>query len=121
MAWASAVKMLDDERSRSLSKAKADKLPAEELVGKIVTGVLHDDPEAPEYQETYAAAARAQAEAAAKARPWRWRVLLWVTRNERRAVLGSWAVGRPGARRRTQCWCGPASCRSRFSRGPHRR
>jgi 2-oxoglutarate ferredoxin oxidoreductase subunit beta len=61
-----AVQMLDDERSRSLSKAKADKLPAEELVGKIITGVLHDDPGAPEYQETYAAAVREQSEAVAQ-------------------------------------------------------
>jgi 2-oxoglutarate ferredoxin oxidoreductase subunit beta len=64
----SAVKMLDDERSRSISKSKAEKLPAEELVGKIVTGLLYHDPEAPEYQETHAAAARAQASAMAKAK-----------------------------------------------------
>jgi 2-oxoglutarate ferredoxin oxidoreductase subunit beta len=63
-----ATQMLDDERSRSLSKSKADKLPAGELVGKIITGVLHDDPEAPEFQETYAAAARLQAEAVAQAK-----------------------------------------------------
>jgi 2-oxoglutarate ferredoxin oxidoreductase subunit beta len=61
-----AVQMLDDERNRSLSKAKADKLPTEELVGKIITGVLHDDPGAPEYQEAYAAAAREQSEAVAQ-------------------------------------------------------
>ncbi len=63
-----AVQMLDDERSRSLAKAKADKLPTEELVGKIITGVLHDDPGAPEYQETYAAAVRGQSEAVAQDR-----------------------------------------------------
>jgi 2-oxoglutarate ferredoxin oxidoreductase subunit beta len=62
-----AVQMLDDERSRSISKSKADKLPAAELTGKIITGVLYDDPEAPEFQETYAAGARAQAEAVADA------------------------------------------------------
>jgi 2-oxoglutarate ferredoxin oxidoreductase subunit beta len=61
-----AVKMLDDERSRSLSKSKADKLPPEELIGKIVTGVMHEDLEAPEFQESYAAAARALAGAAVK-------------------------------------------------------
>jgi 2-oxoglutarate ferredoxin oxidoreductase subunit beta len=64
----SAVRMLEDERSRSIAKSKADKLTAEELVGKLVTGVLHDDPEAPEFQETHAAAARAQADAATGAR-----------------------------------------------------
>jgi 2-oxoglutarate/2-oxoacid ferredoxin oxidoreductase subunit beta len=61
-----AVQMLDDERERSLPKSKADKLAAEELVGKIVTGVFHDDPQAPEFQQVYAATARALAEAAAK-------------------------------------------------------
>jgi 2-oxoglutarate ferredoxin oxidoreductase subunit beta len=61
-----AVKMLDDERDRAITKTKAAKLPAEELAGKIVTGVLHDDPDAPEYQEAYAASARAQAEEAGK-------------------------------------------------------
>jgi 2-oxoglutarate ferredoxin oxidoreductase subunit beta len=63
-----AVAMLDDERSRSLSKTKADKLAAEELVGKIITGVMHDDPTAPEFLETYTAAALMQADAAAKAK-----------------------------------------------------
>jgi 2-oxoglutarate ferredoxin oxidoreductase subunit beta len=63
-----AVAMLDDERSRSLSKTKADKLSAEELVGKIVTGVMYDDPTAPEFLETYTAAARVQADAVAKAK-----------------------------------------------------
>ncbi len=62
-----AVKMLDDERERSVPKVKADKLAPEELEGKIVTGVLYHDPEAPEYQAAYAAAARARAGAAAHA------------------------------------------------------
>jgi 2-oxoglutarate ferredoxin oxidoreductase subunit beta len=57
--------MLDDERSRSISKSKADKLPPEELAGKIVTGVLYEDTGAPEFQEVHAAYARTQVEAAA--------------------------------------------------------
>jgi 2-oxoglutarate ferredoxin oxidoreductase subunit beta len=62
-----AVKMLDDARERSISVTKAAGLSAEELAGKIVTGVLHHDKEAPEFQEVYSSAARAYAEAAAKA------------------------------------------------------
>jgi 2-oxoglutarate ferredoxin oxidoreductase subunit beta len=54
------VDMLDDERARSISKAKAD-----ELKGRIVTGILHEDKSAPEFQQVYAAAVREQAEAAA--------------------------------------------------------
>jgi 2-oxoglutarate ferredoxin oxidoreductase subunit beta len=57
--------MLDDERARSVSKAKAAGLSQQELAGKIVTGVLHEDTSAPEYQRTYAAAAKTQAEEAA--------------------------------------------------------
>jgi 2-oxoglutarate ferredoxin oxidoreductase subunit beta len=57
--------MLDDERIRSVPVAKAAKLSREELAGKIVTGILHQDTEAPEFQQVYAASvARAQAEAA---------------------------------------------------------
>jgi 2-oxoglutarate ferredoxin oxidoreductase subunit beta len=56
-----ALKMLDDERSRSIAKTKADKLACEELAGKIVTGVLHEDTGAPEFQQAYATFARAQA------------------------------------------------------------
>ncbi len=62
----SAVKMLDDERERSIAKSKAAKLPTEELAGKIITGVLHHDPEASEYQETYAAAVSDSVEAGAR-------------------------------------------------------
>ena len=64
----SAVKMLDDARTRSISKTKADKLSTEELVGKIVTGVLHEDPGALEFQTAYGLYAAAQAKAAAEAR-----------------------------------------------------
>ncbi len=64
-----AVKMLDDERARAVTKSKAAKLSAEELVGKIVTGVLHEDPDAPEYQASYVASAKAQAAASAKKKP----------------------------------------------------
>jgi 2-oxoglutarate ferredoxin oxidoreductase subunit beta len=60
--------MLDDERNRSISKAKAAKLPPEELAGRIVTGVLHEDKTAPEFQQAHAASARAHAEAAMRGR-----------------------------------------------------
>jgi 2-oxoglutarate ferredoxin oxidoreductase subunit beta len=61
--------MLDDERARSISKAKAAKLTPRELAGKWVTGVLHEDKDAPEFQQAYAAAARAQAEAIGRHSP----------------------------------------------------
>ncbi len=64
-----SVKMLDDERSRAVTKSKADKLSPTELQGKIVTGVLYEDADAPEYQETYAAYAKAQVAAAGKKKP----------------------------------------------------
>ena len=47
---AGVVAMLDDEKARSVSMTRAAKMPPEELEGKIVTGVLHDDPDAPEFQ-----------------------------------------------------------------------
>jgi 2-oxoglutarate ferredoxin oxidoreductase subunit beta len=62
-ATSKVVEMLEDERTRSIPVAKAAKLPPEELAGKIVTGVLHEDKDAPEFQEAYAASARAQTEA----------------------------------------------------------
>jgi len=58
-----ALAMLDDERARSVSKLKAAKMSPEELAGKLVTGILHEDRTAPEFQRTYAASARAQKEA----------------------------------------------------------
>lgn len=69
---AGAVAMLEDTKARSVTVSRAAKMAAEELEGKIVTGVLHDDPDAPEFQEAYAAiSARAQKAAAAarKGRP----------------------------------------------------
>lgn len=54
--------MLDDTRTRTVTTTKAAKLPVEELAGKIVTGVLHVDTDAPEFQQAYAASARALAE-----------------------------------------------------------
>ncbi|OFV85355.1 MAG: hypothetical protein A2W26_06250 [Acidobacteria bacterium RBG_16_64_8] len=60
------LRMLDDERVRSIAKSKADKLPADELAGKIVTGVLFENTRAPEFREAYAASAQAQAERVAK-------------------------------------------------------
>ena len=62
---AKVVDMLDDELTRSVSKARAAQLSPDELADKIVTGVLHRDTRAPEFQRAYAVlAARAQAEAA---------------------------------------------------------
>jgi 2-oxoglutarate ferredoxin oxidoreductase subunit beta len=57
---AGVVKLLEDERDRSISTAAAAKLAPEELAGKIVTGVLFEDTEAPEFQASYAALVRAQ-------------------------------------------------------------
>jgi 2-oxoglutarate ferredoxin oxidoreductase subunit beta len=57
--------MLDDEKACSVSVDEAARLSSEELAGKIVTGVLHQDPDRPEFQRSYAAVvARAEAEAA---------------------------------------------------------
>ncbi|OFW61196.1 MAG: 2-oxoglutarate ferredoxin oxidoreductase subunit beta [Actinobacteria bacterium RBG_16_64_13] len=61
---ANAPRMLDDERTRSISKAKAAGLSRQELAGKIVTGILHEDTTAPEFLQAYTADARAQAEEA---------------------------------------------------------
>ncbi len=63
--------MLDDAKARSVSITQAAKMSAEELEDKIVTGILHDDPEAPEFQSTYAAisAGAQKAEASRKGRP----------------------------------------------------
>ena len=63
-AQKSPLEMLDNERARSVTEAQAAKLSQEELAGKIVTGVLHLDENAPEFQQVYAASARAQAEKA---------------------------------------------------------
>ncbi|NLO27706.1 MAG: 2-oxoglutarate ferredoxin oxidoreductase subunit beta [Actinobacteria bacterium] len=63
-ALKSPLEMLDNERTRSVTQAQAVKLTQEELAGKIVTGVLHLDEDAPEFQQAYAASARAQAERA---------------------------------------------------------
>jgi 2-oxoglutarate ferredoxin oxidoreductase subunit beta len=62
---ANVVDMLDDERTRSVTVAKAAKLSPEALAGKIVTGIIHENKSAPEFQQVSAAAAREQAEAAA--------------------------------------------------------
>ena len=63
-ATSNVVAMLEDERARSVSVAKATKLNPEELEDKIVTGVLYEDTSTPEFQQAYFASARAQAEAA---------------------------------------------------------
>jgi 2-oxoglutarate ferredoxin oxidoreductase subunit beta len=56
-----ALAMLDDVRARSITKEKADKLPPEELTDRIVTGILHEDVEAPEFGQAYEALVREQA------------------------------------------------------------
>jgi 2-oxoglutarate ferredoxin oxidoreductase subunit beta len=68
---AGAVAMLDDEKARSVSMSRAAKMSPEELKGKIVTGILHEDNEAPEFQASYAAIVKEaqEAEAAPKGRP----------------------------------------------------
>jgi len=50
-----ALDMLDDTKARSVTVSAAAKLSAEELQGKIVTGLLHEDKNAPEFQASYAA------------------------------------------------------------------
>ena len=62
---ANAIDMLEDEKARSIPIAKAAKLAPEELQGKIVTGILHEDASAPEFQQAYTTAAHAHARAAA--------------------------------------------------------
>lgn len=66
---ASVVAMLDDEKARSVPKSKAATMSAEELTDKIVTGILHRDVDAPEFQRIYAEmVARVTSEAAERAR-----------------------------------------------------
>jgi 2-oxoglutarate/2-oxoacid ferredoxin oxidoreductase subunit beta len=68
---AGVVAMLEDTKARSVSVNQAAKLPPEERRSKIVTGILHEDKDAPEFQASYAAiAARAEEqEATGKGRP----------------------------------------------------
>lgn len=64
---AKVVEMLEDQRARSVTKSQAAKLSSEELLNKIVTGVLYRDTNAPEYLDSYAqVVARAQAVTSAK-------------------------------------------------------
>ena len=58
------VKMLEDEKARSVTKLKASKMAPEELAGKFVTGVLYEDASVPEFQRTYAESAHALSRAA---------------------------------------------------------
>ena len=67
---AGVTAMLDDEKARSVSVSGAAKLSPDELQGKIVTGTLHRDDTAPEFQASYAdIVERAQGAAAAAAAP----------------------------------------------------
>jgi 2-oxoglutarate ferredoxin oxidoreductase subunit beta len=64
---AKVTEMLDDERERSIPKTKAAGMAPEDLAGKIVTGVLHEDKLTPEFQRTYAELVdRTQAEEAGR-------------------------------------------------------
>jgi 2-oxoglutarate ferredoxin oxidoreductase subunit beta len=49
-----ALAMLEDQRDRAVRVSEAGRLSPEELEGKIVTGVLHEEKSAPEFQESYA-------------------------------------------------------------------
>jgi 2-oxoglutarate/2-oxoacid ferredoxin oxidoreductase subunit beta len=60
-----AVAMLDEAKARSISVSQAAAMPPEELTGKIVTGVLHQDLGAPEFQAAYAAVVERAKEMAA--------------------------------------------------------
>lgn len=63
------VDMLDEQRARSISKAKAEQMSPDELADKIITGVLHRNAKAPEFQKAYSdMAARVQAEEAVRLR-----------------------------------------------------
>jgi 2-oxoglutarate/2-oxoacid ferredoxin oxidoreductase subunit beta len=67
---AGVVAMLEDAKARSVTVSQAARMPPEALEGRIVTGVLSEDKQAPEFQATYAAlVARAQQAAARKGRP----------------------------------------------------
>ncbi len=50
-----AVEMMRALKESSLTQAAAEKLPPEELQGKIVRGVFHNDQEKPEYTQLYEA------------------------------------------------------------------
>jgi 2-oxoglutarate ferredoxin oxidoreductase subunit beta len=50
-----AVAMLEEQRDLSLPLREAAGLSPEELAGKIVTGLLYQDKQAPEFQASYAA------------------------------------------------------------------
>lgn len=54
---ARVTEMLDDAKARSVSVGAAAKMSREDLVGKIVTGILHEDKDAPEFQARYSAVA----------------------------------------------------------------
>ena len=48
-----AVKMMEWQRDNGILKARADKMPVEELQGKMVIGCFHEDKNVPEYTEEY--------------------------------------------------------------------
>lgn len=64
--------MLDQQRECTVSKARADAMSAEDLNGKIISGVLYRDKKKPEFQRAYAdMSAAVQAEEAKRQRAMR--------------------------------------------------
>ncbi len=67
---AGVTAMLDETKARSVSVSRAAKMPIEELRDRIVTGILHEDRDAPEFQASYAALVeRARAVAGSESGP----------------------------------------------------
>ena len=67
---AGVVAMLDEAKARSVSVSAAAKMSPKDLRDKIVTGVLHEDTDAPEFQASYAAVVeRVQAGVTAETAP----------------------------------------------------
>ncbi len=66
---AGVTAMLDDAKARSVSVTQAAKMSPEDLRGKIVTGILHEDKDAPEFQASYAAIVERAKGTAAEAAP----------------------------------------------------
>ncbi len=63
------VDMLEAQRAAAITKTKAEQLPPGELAGKIVTGILHQDEDMPEFQASYLSmAGSVQVEEAARQR-----------------------------------------------------
>jgi 2-oxoglutarate/2-oxoacid ferredoxin oxidoreductase subunit beta len=64
---AGVTAMLDETKARSVTVGQAAKMPPEQLAGKIVIGILHENKDAPEFQASYAALVAGAEEMAASA------------------------------------------------------